>query len=346
MDVLFEGAVTTILEVLFSLGPVSLFLAALIFMDSYKLVPLRTVLMTLLAGALAAGVALAVHATLLSTIDFDTGSFRRYVAPVTEELLKSVYLLFLIRTYKVGFAVDAAILGFSIGTGFALVENIHYMQSLGKAPLVLWFMRGFGTAILHGSTTAVVGIVAHSFLERQDRSGPRWLLPGLLLAMLLHSLFNHFLLPPLIMTILILIIMSMVVFMVFRRSEKKTQAWLGSGLDSDMEIIESIRTGDIRQSNVGEYLQSLKDHFSGAIVGDMLCLLQIQIELSMQAKAILMAREAGIELPMTDEIRSNLTELLFLEKSVGATGRLALEPFLRTGRQDIWQLHMLTRSGS
>lgn len=50
MDVLFEGAVTTILEVLFSLGPVSLFLAALIFMDSYKLVPLRTVLMTLLAG--------------------------------------------------------------------------------------------------------------------------------------------------------------------------------------------------------------------------------------------------------------------------------------------------------
>ena len=78
----------------------------------------------------------------------------------------------------------------------------------------------------------------------------------------------------------------------------------------------------------------------------MLCLLQIQIELSMQAKAILMTREAGIELPMTDEIRSNLTEREFLEKSIGATGRLALKPFLRTSRQDIWELHMLSRSGS
>ena len=337
---------TTILEAVFSLGPVSLFLAALIFMDSYKLVPFRTVLMTLLAGAVAAGLALAAHSALLAVFDIDAIPFRRYVAPVTEELLKSIYLLILIRAYKVGFAVDAAILGFSIGTGFALVENIHYMHNLGDAPLVLWFMRGFGTAILHGSTTAVVGIVAHSFLERQDRSGPQWLLPGLLAAMTLHSLFNHFLLPPLIMTMLILIIMPMVVMTVFRRSEKKTQDWLGSGLDSDLEIIESIRTGEIRQSPIGEFLQSLKDHFSGAVVGDMLCLLQIHIELSMQAKAILMARESGIELPIGEEVRSNLTEMQFLQKNIGATGRLALEPFLRTGRQDIWQLHMLSRDSA
>jgi len=336
--------VTTILEVVFSLAPVSLFLAALIFMDSYKLVPLRTVLMTLLAGALAACIALAVHKMLLSWIDIDPPTFRRYISPVTEELLKSVYLLILIRTYKIGFAVDAAILGFSIGTGFDLVENVHYIYELGDTPLVVWFMRGFGTAMLHGGATAIVGIIAHGFLEREDRSGPQWLLPGLLIAILLHSLFNHFLLPPLIMTMLIIIIMPMLVFIVFRRSEHKTQEWLGSGLDSDMEIIESIRTGEIRQSHVGEYLQSLKEHFSGAIVGDMLCLLQIHIELSMQAKAILMAREAGIELPMTDEIRSNLDERLFLEKSIGATGRLALQPILRTSRQDIWQLHMLSQS--
>jgi RsiW-degrading membrane proteinase PrsW (M82 family) len=335
--------VTTILEVLFSLGPVSFFLAGLIFLDSYKLVPLRTVLLAIFVGICAALLALLLHARLIAVVDMDRAVFLRYVAPITEELLKSVYLLFLIRSYKVGFAVDAAILGFSIGTGFALVENLHYMRNLADPPLVVWFIRGFGTAILHGSTTAIVGIISHSFLERQRRSGPQWLLPGLATAIVLHSLFNHFPLPPLVMTLLILLVMPTLVLWVFRRSEKATQHWLGSGLDADMEIIESLRTGEIRQSPIGEYLQSLKEHFSGAIVADMLCLLQIQIELSMQAKAILLAREAGLDLPMSDEIRSNLAELAFLEKNIGPTGRLALEPFLRNGRQDIWQLHMLNR---
>lgn len=334
---------TTLLEFALSLGPVSLFLVALIVMDSYRLVPVRTILSTMLAGVLAALAGLALHAWILSWGDMDLTIFRRYVAPVTEESLKSLYLLWLIRNCKVGFAVDSAILGFSIGTGFALVENVHYLQSLGDAPLGLWFIRGFGTAIIHPSTTAIVGIVTHNLMGRHSTSAPQWLLPGLTIAVIIHSLYNHFFLSPLLMTLFIIIIVPTLVVAVFRHSEKSTHAWLDTGLDSDMEIIESIRTGEIRQSRVGEYLQSLKDHFSGAIVGDMLCLVRIQIELSMQAKVLLITREAGIDLPMGEDVQANLAELKYLEKSIGPTGRLALEPFLKTSRQDIWQLHMLNR---
>jgi RsiW-degrading membrane proteinase PrsW (M82 family) len=335
--------VTTLLEYALSLGPVSLFLVALIFMDSYRLVPLRTILLTLLAGVVAAFAALALHAWLLSWADLDPTTFRRYVAPVSEESLKSLYLLLLIRTCKVGFAVDSAILGFSIGAGFDLVESVHYLQKLGDAPLGLWFIRGFGTAIMHGSVTAIVGIVTHELMERHNSSAPQWLLPGLIAAIVIHSLFNHFFLSPLLMTVAYIIIMPALVVAVFRHSEKATHAWLDNGLDSDMEIIESIRTGEIRQSRVGEYLQSLNTHFSGAIIGDMLCLVRIQIELSMQAKTLLIAREAGLELPMGEDVQANLAELKYLEKSIGPTGRLALEPILKTSRHDIWQLHMLNR---
>ena len=42
--------------------------------------------------------------------------------------LKALIVVVLIRTHRIGFLVDAAILGFAVGTGFALVENLYYLR--------------------------------------------------------------------------------------------------------------------------------------------------------------------------------------------------------------------------
>src|SRR5205807_9111089 len=55
----------------------------------------------------------------------------------SEESAKAALLVVLIATGRVGFLVDAAVLGFSIGTGFALFENIWYLQTLPHASLML-----------------------------------------------------------------------------------------------------------------------------------------------------------------------------------------------------------------
>ena len=70
----------------------------------------------------------------------------------------------------------------------------------------------------------------------------------------------------------------------------------------------------------------------------MLCLLQIQLELKVRAKGILMAPDAGIDLPVGDDVRANLNELQYLETQIGRTGLLAMRPILSLDSRQVWQL--------
>ena len=132
-----------------ALVPVSVFLGGLVLLDSFKLVPLQAVLRLILAGAVAAFVGARLHGGLLDGGFVSGVALSRYVAPVTEELLKALPLLYLLARKRIGFLVDAAILGFAVGTGFAFVENVEYLRALGQGSVFLWIVRGFGTAVLH-----------------------------------------------------------------------------------------------------------------------------------------------------------------------------------------------------
>ena len=322
--------------------PVLLFLTALLFLDSYKLVTRKAVLLTIAGGGLAAVVAFGANIALLDA-GLDPTILKRYVAPVIEECLKGAIVVALIRAARVGFMVDAGIHGFAAGAGFALVENLYYAQTMGGSSLAVWIVRGLGTAVMHGSTTAIVGILTKDLSDRHVGGVLRVAWPGLAIAVAIHSLFNHFLLDPMISTALLVLLMPLLVIAVFERSERATQAWLGTGLDSDVELLEMIGSGEIHTTHVGEYLESLKSRFPGPVVGDMLCYLQVYLELSLRAKGILIARAAGVDLPVDASVRANFEEMRFLERSVGPTGKIALLPFLRTSRRDLWQLTMLAK---
>jgi len=83
---------------------------------------------------------------------------------------------------RIGFMVDLYFLDPFAGTGFALLENLWYLMSLDGAGLSLWVVRGFGTAISHGSTTAIFAILSKNLANRE--LAPWWIafLPGLSVA--------------------------------------------------------------------------------------------------------------------------------------------------------------------
>jgi RsiW-degrading membrane proteinase PrsW (M82 family) len=328
-----------------ALVPVLLFLGLLVFLDSFKLVSLRSVLVALVAGALAALAGTQANGWLLDASGLPTHAFSRYVAPLVEEALKALWIVFLLRRGRVGFLVDAAILGFAVGAGFALVENVEYLRALAEPRVLLWLARGFGTAILHGATTAVFALLAKMLMDHHPGRPTLALVPGLLAAACVHSLYNHFLVSPLLAAGVILVGLPLLVVAVFERSERATREWLGVGLDSDLELLESIASGQALQTRLGEYLRSLKVRFPGEAVADMLCLLRIQVELAIRAKGLLLAREAGLEAPVGDDVRANLLELRYLEKSIGRTGLLALKPVLRQNARDLWQVYFLEEAG-
>jgi len=330
-----------IAQILVSLLPVFVFLAALVFLDSYKLVKLRSILQTIFAGWLAAALCLMVNSWLLKQSSLEITFYSRYVSPIIEELVKAAYLVYLIKATKVGFMVDGAIYGFALGAGFAFIENVYYVQALQNSNLLLWIVRGFGTAIMHGGTTAIAGIIAKNLTDRRASGKLYNFLPGLGVAIFVHSVFNQFILPPLVTTLSLLITLPLLIIMVFDRSEKSLQNWLGVGFDTDMALLEMIISGDIADTRIGKYLQTLKAKFSGAVVADMLCFLRIHLELSVSAKGMLLMHEAGFRAQPTSEVKEKFEELTYLEKSIGKTGSLVMLPFLHKSNRDLWQLHML-----
>jgi RsiW-degrading membrane proteinase PrsW (M82 family) len=329
------------MSVALAVVPVLLLLALLRLMDTFKLVRLGAVLTTIAAGAAVAIALLPLHAWLLDATGLPLKTLTRYVAPVSEETLKAAVVIALLWRRRIGFLVDAAVHGFAVGTGFAIVENIDYLSHLSHASLLLWFARGLGTATLHGTLTAVVAIVAKAMLERGERRLWIAVLPGLAFAIAIHSAFNHVPLTPLAMTALVIMVMPWVMVAAFERSERATRDWVGAGLDLDIELLDLIRSELFASTRFGTYLGELRQRFGGVVVADMFCLLRLELELAVQAKAMLLARDSGLQIPVTPDLRASLRELAALQTSIGRTGLLALAPLQVTSDRDRWHRYLL-----
>ncbi|MCK5454358.1 MAG: PrsW family intramembrane metalloprotease [Calditrichia bacterium] len=331
----------TILSVAAGILPVSIFLVILIFLDTYKLVRLTHILRTLLIGGFIALLCYVLNNLLLQVVPLSVTTYARYLAPLLEEMLKAAYLIHLIRRRKIGFLVDAAIYGFALGTGFAVVENVYYLQALSSNNILIWVIRGFGTAVMHGGTTALFSILSLNLSSRFPRRQFSNFIPGLALAIFIHSFFNHFIFHPVFMTIGQIILLPLILAITYSRSEKALQEWLEAGMDVDVWLLDYINTGRLYQTKIGEYLQQLKNQFGGEVVADMICYVRLNLELAIRAKGIILMRESGFSIPKDPEISEKLTELKFLEKSIGKSGKLALSPLLHTGIQEFWQLSLI-----
>jgi len=330
-------------RILLGLLPVFLFLVVLILLDSYKLVrPLRVVVL-IAAGALAAAVSLWLNGLVFDRTDIDERLLVRYIAPTIEELFKGTVIVLLLVQRRIGFLVDAAIFGFAVGAGFALVENPSYFVILGDRSLALWVVRGFGTAVMHGGVTAIFAMVSKVLADRHGGPHPWVFIPGLLVASCLHSLFNHFFFSPYASTVLILIVLPPFFITAFHLSERRTRDWLGVGFDTDAELLELIGEGKISESRIGAYLEELQERFPPTTVADMLCLVRLRAELSIRAKGVLLAREAGFNLPPDPEMDDRLAEVDYLEQTIGPTGLLSLHPVRHMSDRELWQINALAR---
>ncbi len=130
-------------------------------------------------------------------------------------------MIYLLARRRIGFLVDAAILGFAVGTGFALVENAEYLRALGQGSVFLWIVRGFGTAVLHGGATAILAVVAKGLEDRHPGAGVAVVLPGFVAAVGIHSLYNHFILPPVLATLVLFVTLPVLLVLVFAEERER-----------------------------------------------------------------------------------------------------------------------------
>ena len=292
-------------------------------------------------GSVAACICYLINSSALAVLGTWSLWYARLGAPVIEEIAKAAYIFWLFRKAQVGFMVDAAICGFAAGAGFALVENVADLHLLGGTSLAVWTLRGFGTAMMHGGTTALVGVSANYAVSMGRTGRIAAFIPGLTLAILIHCAWNMAVLTPLEASISVLLGLPVVFTIVFIRSEKSLRKWMGDKLDQDIEVLSMISTGRFLETNAGLYLRRLSDLLPPPIVGDMLCLLQLSLELSLRAKGDMIRREAGFPVEPDPSLDAHFRELRFLEKSIGIAGRHALDPLLPLGYRDLWELQLL-----
>lgn len=330
-------------QVAFGLLPVALYLMALVVLDSYKLVKAQAVLLAVAAGFVALLICKYINPWLMDLTGTGPVVYSRYLAPITEETFKALYLIFLFRLNRIGFLVDSAIFGFAIGAGFGILENIFYLSLIPDAKLFTWVLRGCGTALMHGSTTAIFALIVQNHCESRGALRIGHLLGALSVSAVLHSMYNHFLISPVLTALGLVLGVPLITYAIYQRSEKALEKWLGVGFDADSEMLAIIGAGKVSDTRVGAYLLSLRDRFAPEVVADMICLLRIQIELAIEAKGILMLRKEGYDIQPGPDLQVKIDELRFLEKSIGATGRLAVMPLRKSGGRESWEKHLLNQ---
>ncbi len=329
------------LEAPIGLSPVLLFLVLLLQFDSYKLVSLGEVMVCLAAGMAMAVVSYYTNTRAINVLHYSFATYSRFAAPVAEEFLKAGFIIVLFAINRIGFMIDAAIMGFAVGAGFALSENLYYLYEFPGANLGVWIIRGFGTAVMHGGATAIFGVLAQGLTERRAIINPLMLLPGLVAAVVIHGIYNTFQAQPSLAAASMVLVVPVALLMVFSKSEHKIHTWLLTDYETHEHILQEIESGEFAHTEAGHFIASLANKFDPESVADLFAYMRLHCELVMRAEKISLGREKGEKITGGHELHESFKKLHALEKKIGRAAMMAVWPHLHFSRRELWELNEL-----
>jgi len=330
-----------ILKALIALLPVIVLIIVLYRLDSHRLLGTHFIMRMFLVGGAVAVLCSFVNAYAIDSLGVEFHRYTRYVAPLIEEVLKASVLVYLFRTHRIGFLIDAGILGFTVGAGFSFVENLYYLHLVQDAHYGVWAVRGFGTAIMHGGATALFAIIAETMTERHLKMNPLYYVPGLIIAFLVHSIFNHFPVSPILSTAVTLLILPTILFLLFERNETTIHNFLEMDFTAHRRLLKQIQHGEFSGCEAGRFLADMQRKLAGPVAEEMVQYFCLHTELVLSAESILLGREQGVDIDIGDEIKRKLTEMHALEHHIGRAGLRTLRPHLQFTAKDMWEIHLL-----
>ncbi len=179
-----------ILAIVVAVSVPLLFLYLVHWLDLYASGSFRAVVICLLWGVTAFILAFQANTFALRFVGF--GLLTTLAAPIIEEILKSLVLIYYASRPDFTYFVDGAIYGFAAGTAFAVLENLLYLSRAGSdADLLVALSRAFSTSLMHGSASALVGVSLGRLRFGRGFSRVASVLLGWMAAMALHVTFNN-----------------------------------------------------------------------------------------------------------------------------------------------------------
>ena len=331
-----------------ALMPVLLMLGVFVWLDAFALMSWKEVLVLLLLGAVGALAAYPISGRMLDTLPIGFSLYSRFIAPWIEEAIKAVLMIMLFRLNRIGYKLDAVISGFAIGAGFSVVENILYLTLFPKYGTGTWLVRGFGTAVMHGTTLAVLAAIAHEFAERETRAAVGdydfsllWFVPGYGVAVALHTAFNQFPDRPLVAMMGAVLVAPIALIGILSLGTAEAQRWLASECEEHRAQVEALRAGQWPKGAAGEKIAALAARFDAETVKRIRRYWELQAWLVAEAEETLMEEAAGDAVFDPVAIHAALAELDGLKRALGPSRLSALQALLPFSHNDLWEVNEL-----
>ena len=309
-----------------SLLPIALYLLLLRAFDSFSLAKWKVLLACIGYG---------VQSCLMAFALTRAVEIPGWAVPALEEVLKGAAVLFLVYGGKIRFLHEALIYGAAAGSGFALAENLLYLYFQPGMMAGTAMVRGAGCAILHIGCTALVGTLL-LLLKKGRMSFPAGAVISFIPSILIHLGYNlaqadNLADPLLLMSAAIVLFISILVIL-FSFGEKRIYRWMDHSLSIDVQTLSAIKAGNFTSTNAGKYLIDIQDRFKPECFFDMICYVQLSLELKIEKQSYMLLCQTGFDALATgktyEEHRDKKLELDALRKRIGKTGMSVLAPLV------------------
>lgn len=264
-----------------------LFLGIIRKFDFYQTGQFPLIILCLGWGASAYALAALINWSLIKLGLANQNSIDHFIAPVLEEILKALVLIYLVRRSRFTYTVDGALYGFATGIGFAIAENVEYVTQAPSLAMAVAFQRIFSTNLVHAFSSAAIGIALGVF--RLGTSRLRWLISvvGVLVAIGQHMLFN--ILGPKMSPIIAIIpgVPGMFfIYAVMQRGKKQARSWIKEKLGMEDRITHNEVTAVDRLASTDDVLLPVFKRFGAEIAVKVEKLLYLQAHIGIKSKAL------------------------------------------------------------
>ena len=149
----------------------------------------RSVVIFMIVGFFACLFVSELNSILLKAFNGDMFYVTTTITPVSEELVKALPILY----FAIIISDDRRTLianSFAVGVGFALLENIIILMQNIQEVSVLWaLVRGFGSGLVHGVCTMMVGY-GISYIKKRRKLFYCGTFALLSTAIIYHAIYN------------------------------------------------------------------------------------------------------------------------------------------------------------
>lgn len=321
-----------------ALFPVVLYIFVVYTLDNFSLVGIRDLMLLVGAGLLAA---VACFGLFRLTDPFVSERVSNSLYPILEEAVKALPLWWLARRKKIAFFIDSVICGAAVGGGFSILENVLYLL-MGNLGIGTALFRGLEVALIHMGCSAIVAVALMftvRLLERRHarlpvkKSDITMSLFLFFVAAILHILHNYLHPDPLLQFVVVFGSLGGLLVWVYQYDGDMIHRWLDRGLDKQVALMMDIQQGLLGETKTGQFLLSVKENFPAEVYFDIICYVQLYIELAVAAKSRFMTREAGLDEPLDEATRNRYleqyAEFKNLEKALGQSAKMTVAPVVK-----------------